>query len=139
MSYGEPLVTGNLNNNYMALDLLIVNDSTAIRKILQRALQQAEVPVGNVYEACDGVEALAILKDKTVNLILSDINLPNMDGLQLLSELKSIEHLKKVPVIMIAAEGSQAKVLEAAQLGASGYLRKPFTPDQIKDKISALI
>jgi two-component system chemotaxis response regulator CheY len=123
----------------MALDLLIVDDSAAIRKILQRVLHQAEIAVGSVYEAGDGIEALAILKEKTVNLIFSDINMPNMDGLQLLTQLKSNEALKQVPVIMITTEGSQAKVLEAAQLGASGYLRKPFTPDQIKDKVAGLI
>jgi two-component system chemotaxis response regulator CheY len=62
-----------------------------------------------------------------------------MDGLQFLTQLKASDTLKHVPVIMITTEGSQAKVLEAAQLGAAGYLRKPFTPDQIKDKIAGLI
>ncbi len=123
----------------MPLDLLIVDDSAAIRKILQRVLHQAEVPLGNVYEAGDGVEALAILKEKTVNLIFSDINMPNMDGIQFLSQLKANEAWRHVPVVMITTEGSQAKVMEAAQLGASGYLKKPFTPDQIKDKIAGLM
>jgi two-component system chemotaxis response regulator CheY len=123
----------------MPLDLLIVDDSAAIRKILTRVLHQAEVPLRTVYEAGDGVEALAILKEKTVDFIFSDINMPNMDGLQFLTELKSNEQWKKVPVVMITTEGSQAKVMEAAQLGAAGYLKKPFTPDQIKDKIAGLI
>jgi len=123
----------------MPLDLLIVDDSAAIRKILQRVLHQAEVPLGAVYEAGDGLEALAILKEKTVNLIFSDINMPNMDGIQFLTQLKSNEAWKQVPVVMITTEGSQAKVMEAAQLGANGYLKKPFTPDQIKDKIVGLI
>ncbi len=123
----------------MPLDLLIVDDSAAIRKILQRVLHQAEVSLGTVYEASDGVEALAILKEKTVQLIFSDINMPNMDGIQFLTQLKANEAWKQVPVVMITTEGSQAKVMEAAQLGASGYLKKPFTPDQIKDKIVGLI
>lgn len=117
------------------MDYLIVDDSAAIRKILQRMLQQAEVPIGTVYEAGDGREALAILKDKTVNVIFSDIDMPNMDGLQLLTELKSNAAWKSVPVVMITSEGGQLKVTEAARLGASGYLKKPFTPAQIKDKI----
>jgi len=66
--------------NLMPLDLLIVDDSVAIRKILQRALHQAKLPLGAVYEAGDGAEALAILKEKTVDVIFSDINMPNMDG-----------------------------------------------------------
>ena len=136
---GGPLLLGSPNANTMPLDLLIVDDSAAIRKILQRVLHQAEVPLGSVYEAGDGVEALAILKEKTVQLIFSDINMPNMDGIQFLTQLKANEAWKQVPVVMITTEGSQAKVLEAAQLGASGYLKKPFTPDQIKDKIAGLI
>ena len=123
----------------MPIDLLIVDDSAAIRKILQRVLHQAEVPLRTVYEAGDGVEALAILKEKSVNFIFSDINMPNMDGIQLLTELKSKEEWKQVPVVMITTEGSQPKVLRAVQLGARGYVRKPFTAEQIKEKICACI
>jgi two-component system, chemotaxis family, chemotaxis protein CheY len=122
----------------MAVDILIVDDSAAIRKILQRVLKQAEVPIGKIYEAGDGLEALATLKAESVNLILSDINMPNMDGLQLLAQIKSDAQLAKVPVIMITTEGSQAKVMEAVQLGAAGYVRKPFTADQIKEKLVGL-
>jgi two-component system chemotaxis response regulator CheY len=121
------------------MDVLIVDDSAAIRKILQRVLRQADVPLDLVHEAGDGAEALAILKTAKVELILSDINMPNMDGLEFLSKLKSDESLKGVPVIMVSTEGSQTKVLEAVQLGAAGYVRKPFTPDQIKDKLIGLI
>jgi two-component system, chemotaxis family, chemotaxis protein CheY len=119
----------------MALDILIVDDSAAIRKILQRVLRQTDIPIGNVYEAGDGVEALQALEGATVNLILSDINMPNMDGLQLLGQIKSSGRWKDVPVVMITTEGSQARVMEAVQLGAAGYVRKPFTADQIKEKI----
>jgi len=120
------------------MDVLIVDDSAAIRKILQRVLRQADVPLCLVHEAGDGAEALTVLKTKKVDLILSDINMPNMDGLEMLGKLKSDESLKNVPVIMVSTEGSQTKVLEAVQLGAAGYVRKPFTPDQIKDKLIGL-
>lgn len=120
------------------LHLLIVDDSAAVRKILQRVLHQAEIPVERVYEAADGREALAILDNNTVGLILSDINMPNMDGLELLSRIKANEKWKDVPVVMITTEGAQAKVLEAVQLGAAGYVRKPFTSDQIRAKLAAL-
>jgi two-component system chemotaxis response regulator CheY len=123
----------------MPLDVLIVDDSAAIRKILQRVLRQAEVPVREFYEAGDGAEALEALKGKDIGLILSDINMPNMDGLQLLGHLKGNDALKNVPVIMVTTEGSQAKVMEAVQLGAAGYVRKPFTAEQIKEKLSGLI
>src|SRR5579863_4819876 len=118
----------------MPLDVLIVDDSAAIRKILQRVLAQTNLPLGKLVEAGDGREALEALKQAKVDLILSDINMPNMDGLQLLGELKSSDQWKDVPVLMISTEGSQAKVMEAVQLGARGFVRKPFTPDQIKEK-----
>jgi two-component system chemotaxis response regulator CheY len=121
----------------MSLDLLIVDDSAAIRKILRRVLMQTEIPIGSIYEAGDGAEALAVLQDKPVGLILTDINMPNMDGLQFLGRLKGEAAWKDVPVLMITTEGSPAKVLEALQLGASGYVRKPFTPDQIQEKLSS--
>lgn len=123
----------------MAVDIMIVDDSAAIRKILQRVLLQAEVPLGKVHEAGDGVEALAKLSQEKVGLILSDINMPNMDGLELLGKLKSTDTLKDVPVVMITTEGGQAKVLEAVNLGAAGYVRKPFTAEQIKEKLVGII
>jgi two-component system chemotaxis response regulator CheY len=123
----------------MALDVLIVDDSAAIRKILQRVLVQADVPVGKVYEAGDGREALNLLQAQTVGLILSDINMPNMDGLQFLREVRSNDAWKAVPIVMITTEGSQNKVLEAVQSGASGYVKKPFTAEQIKEKLAGLI
>ncbi len=121
------------------MDVLIVDDSAAIRKILQRVLRQADVPIGEVYEASDGIEALAALKDKPVGLILSDINMPNMDGLQFLTQVRAMPEWQKVPIVMITTEGSQHKVMEAVQLGASGYVRKPFTAEQIKEKLAGLI
>lgn len=122
------------------MDVLIVDDSAAIRKILQRVLRQAEVPIGEVFEAGDGIEALATLKVKTtVGLILSDINMPNMDGLQFLTQVRAMPEWQHVPIVMITTEGSQNKVMEAVQLGASGYVRKPFTAEQIKEKLTGLI
>ena len=123
----------------MALDVLIVDDSAAIRKILQRVLNQAEIPLGAVYEAGDGLEAIEALKKNMVGLILSDINMPNLDGIQMLSQIKAHDVWKAIPVVMITTEGSQAKVMEAVNLGAAGYVRKPFTADQIKDKLTGLI
>jgi two-component system chemotaxis response regulator CheY len=121
------------------VNVLIVDDSAAIRKILQRVLGQANMPISQVFEAGDGFEALEVLKTQKVGLILSDINMPNMDGLQLLNEVRAVDAWKSVPMVMITTEGSQSKVMEAVQSGASGYVRKPFTPDQIKEKLAGLI
>jgi two-component system chemotaxis response regulator CheY len=123
----------------MALDILIVDDSAAIRKILQRVLKQTDLPIGEIYEAGDGIEALAAMQKFKVGLVLSDINMPNMDGLQLLSRIHEVESMKGVPIVMITTEGGQGKVMEAVQLGAAGYVRKPFTADQIKEKLASLL
>jgi two-component system chemotaxis response regulator CheY len=121
------------------LDVLIVDDSAAIRKILQRVLRQTDLNLGEISEAGDGTEAVEILKNRKFGLILSDINMPQMDGLQLLARIKEMDHLKDVPVIMITTEGGQGKVMEAVQLGATGYVRKPFTADQIKEKLAGIL
>ena len=121
------------------MDVLIVDDSAAIRKILQRVLKQAEIPVEQVYEAGDGVEAIAMMRSQKVGLVLSDINMPNMDGIELLTRVRAMPELREVPFVMVTTEGSQNRVMEAVQLGASAYVRKPFTADQIKEKLAGLI
>ncbi|MBM3764795.1 MAG: response regulator [Acidobacteria bacterium] len=123
----------------MALDVLIVDDSAAIRKILQRVLMQTEMTFGEIQEAADGLEAIEKLKQRQFNLVLSEINMPNMDGIQLLGQMRANAQWSNIPVVMITTEGSQAKVLEAVDLGARGYVRKPFTANQIKEKLIGLV
>lgn len=125
--------------NKMPIDVLIVDDSAAIRKILQRVLKQSDIPVGEIHEAGDGVEALAVLDRVSVGLVLSDINMPNMDGIQFLSKVKADARFKHLPVIMITTEGNQTMVMDAVNLGAAGYVRKPFTAEQIKEKLTGII
>lgn len=121
------------------LDVLIVDDSAAIRKILQRVLRQTEIPIGEVYEAGDGVEALEKMRQKSIGLVLSDINMPNMDGLEFLTKVRAEPEWQRIPIVMVSTEGTHAKVLEAVEKGASGYVRKPFTAEQIKEKLAGLL
>ena len=123
----------------MESDILVVDDSAAIRKILQRVLRQTGMAIKDIHEAGDGQEALALLKTQKVHLVLSDINMPNMDGLQLLAAIKGSAEWAPIPVVMITTEGGEAKVAEAVKLGAIGYVRKPFTADQIKEKLSGIL
>ncbi len=123
----------------MPPNVLIVDDSAAIRKILQRVLKQAEIPLGQMYEAGDGCEALDVLKKNSIDLVLSDINMPNMDGLQLLAHIKAEGQWQNMRVVMITTEGNHARVMEAVARGAAGYIRKPFTADQIKEKVLSLL
>ena len=121
------------------LDVLIVDDSAAIRKILHRVLRQMDLRLGEIHEAGDGREAMDILENHRVGLVLSDMNMPHMDGLQLLARIKEMAHMKEVPIVIITTESRQGKVMDAIQLGATGYVRKPFTAEQIKEKLIAIL
>jgi len=120
-------------------DVLVVDDSAAIRKILQRVLRQTGMAIGAIHEAGDGQEALEVLKKIRPGLVLTDINMPKMDGLQLLAAMKETDAWRDIPVVMITTEGGELKVGEAVRLGAAGYVRKPFTADQIKEKLSGIV
>jgi two-component system chemotaxis response regulator CheY len=119
----------------MSIRALIVDDSSVMRKIVERSLRQAGIDMSEVFQAGNGAEALAVLTENKVDLILCDINMPVMDGLEFIKELSGIENAKGVPVVMITTEGSEAHVVQALSAGARGYIRKPFTPEQVKEHI----
>src|ERR1044072_859 len=123
----------------MESDVLVVDDSAAIRKILQRVLRQTGMAIRTICEAGDGQEALEVLKTHKLDLVLTDINMPRMDGLQLLGAMKAAHEWRSIPVVMITAEGGETKVGEAVRLGAAGYVRKPFTADQITEKLAGIL
>jgi two-component system chemotaxis response regulator CheY len=114
---------------------LIVDDSSVMRKIVERCLRQAGIELQQVLEAGNGVEALSVLKDNSVDLILCDINMPIMDGLEFVKQLAGVPNAKGVPVVMITTEGSEAHVVQAISFGAKGYIRKPFTAEQVKEHV----
>lgn len=117
------------------ITVLIVDDSSVMRKIVERSLRQAGLEIGHVFEASNGLEALAVMNEQKVNLVLCDINMPAMDGLEFVKQLPSVENAKGVPVVMITTEGSEGHVVQALSAGARGYIRKPFTADQVKEHI----
>ena len=121
------------------LRVLIVDDSSVMRKIVERSLRQAGLDLGEVIEAGNGAEALAEVNKGKFDLILSDINMPAMDGLEFLKNLANVESAKGTPVVMITTEGSEARVVEALSVGAKGYIRKPFTPEQVKERVTPLL
>jgi len=118
---------------------LIVDDSSVMRKIVERCLRQAGMDLGQVLEASNGAEALALVNANQFDLILSDINMPVMDGLEFVRHLKEVESAKNTPIVMITTEGGEKHVLEALSLGAKGYIRKPFTPDQVKEHVIPIL
>ena len=118
---------------------LIVDDSSVMRKIVERSLRQAGLTELVVREAGTGIEGLAILKSQQVDLILSDINMPSMDGLEFVRQVHVQNLAPGVPVIMITTESSEEHVKQAIQAGARGYIRKPFTAEQVKERVLPLV
>jgi two-component system chemotaxis response regulator CheY len=123
----------------MPICALIIDDSSVMRKIVERSLRQAGIELSEVMEAGSGVEALAALQNKKPDLILSDINMPLMNGLEFVKKLQDVAGMKDVPVVMITTEASESHVVEALSYGAKGYIRKPFTPDQVKEHVLPLV
>lgn len=118
---------------------LIVDDSSVMRKIVERSLRQAGLEPLAVLEAGSGVEGLDVLRTRQVDIIFSDINMPLMDGLEFVRQLHAQKLAEGVPVVMITTESSEEHVKQAIEAGAMGYIRKPFTADQVKRRVLPLL
>jgi len=118
---------------------LIVDDSSVMRKIVERSLRQAGLDPLVVHEAGSGTEGIEVLRTQPVDLILSDINMPSMDGLEFLRQIRAQNLAPGVPVVMITTESSEEHVKQAILSGAQGYIRKPFTAEQVKERVLPLL
>lgn len=118
-------------------NILVVDDSSTMRKIISRSLRQAGLAIDDIFEAGDGIEGLSVLADKKVDLVLSDINMPNMDGLEFIKQIRA--NGNSVPIVMITTEGGEDIIKEALSSGASASIKKPFTPDQLNEKLGGLL
>ena len=117
----------------MSLNVLIVDDSATIRIMIRKALALCLPQLDQVYEAGDGIEALALLADYKVHLVLLDVNMPRMNGLQLAKKLKEDPATTDLPVVVISTEGSDERLNELKQCKVAGYVRKPFRPEQLRE------
>jgi two-component system chemotaxis response regulator CheY len=116
--------------------VLLVDDSAVMRKIIQRNIKETGLIVDEFVEAGDGNQALdKVNANGDLDLILLDWNMPNMSGIEFVKTLRSLNLSKRIPVVMVTTEGSDAKVSEAKDSGADGYLTKPFTADQLRDTL----
>ena len=123
----------------MGKNVLLVDDSSTMRKIVGRSLRQAGLDFDNIFEAADGLEALEVLEKEHVDIVLSDINMPNMDGISFLREKQSRDNVKDIPVFMISTETGDDIIGEAKALGALGAIKKPFTPDKVNEVLGPLM
>jgi two-component system chemotaxis response regulator CheY len=119
----------------MAYNILIVDDSRTIRSVIKKTLHIAEVPVGEVYEAANGEEGLQVLKDNWVDLVFADINMPVMNGIEMIERMDSDDMLQKTPVIIVSTEGSKTRIEELFKKGVRAYIRKPITPEVLRNVV----
>lgn len=118
------------------MKILVVDDFSTMRRIVRNLLK--ELGFSNVYEAEDGVDALKKLRVEAFDFVVSDWNMPNMTGIDLLREIRKDATLKHLPVLMVTAEAKRENIIEAAQAGASGYVVKPFTAVTLDEKLQKI-
>ncbi|MBI5364363.1 MAG: response regulator [Planctomycetes bacterium] len=120
--------------------VLIVDDSSTMRKIIMRVLRQADIAVENVLEAANGVEGMQQLTTHPdIGLILSDVNMPEMNGIDFVKAVRGTHTKERLPVIMVTTEGGQAMVDNAMAQGANGFVCKPFTPESIRSALEPYV
>lgn len=120
----------------MTKTVMIVDDSASLRQVVNMALRSAGY---EVLEACDGRDALSKLSGQRVHLVISDVNMPNMDGITFVREMKKLDSYKFTPVIMLTTEAQEDKKREGQMAGAKAWVVKPFQPQQMLSAVSKLI
>jgi two-component system, chemotaxis family, chemotaxis protein CheY len=119
----------------MAYTVMVVDDSETIRAVLERSLAMTKLPIDSVIHAVNGKDALAKLKQVWVDIVFSDIHMPEMDGIALVAAMQAHPELREIPIVIVSTEGSSTRIEELKRKGIKGYLRKPFTPEKIRDVI----
>jgi two-component system, chemotaxis family, chemotaxis protein CheY len=120
----------------MAASILAVDDSASMRQMVSFTLKGAGY---DVVEAADGVEALSIAKSRSVNLVITDVNMPNMDGISLIRELRALPSYKFTPLLMLTTESSADKKQQGKSAGATGWIVKPFNPEQLLNTVKKVL
>lgn len=123
----------------MAFNILVVDDSLPMRGVIKKTIKASGFSMAEYEEAADGIEALKILKAKWVDIVVTDYNMPNMNGMELIVAMKEDDALHSIPVLVVTTEGSSTKVDEFASKGAAGYIKKPFTPEAIRTKLHEIL
>jgi two-component system chemotaxis response regulator CheY len=123
----------------MALNILLVDDSITVRAVVKKALQLAEVPYDTIYQACNGLEGLKVLEENEVDLVISDIVMPEMDGETMVAEMERRGYLATTPVVVVSSAGGDHRLQRLKELGVKGFIQKPFTPEQIREIVDQVM
>jgi len=123
----------------MSFNILIVDDSRTIRSVIKKTLDIAGVPVGHLYEAENGKEALDIMNLNWIDLVFADINMPVMNGIEMIKKMSEDNTLDKTPVIIVSTEGSKTRIDDLLKLGVRAYLRKPINPEDLRNIVNEVM
>lgn len=123
----------------MTFSILLVDDSMPMRRVIKKAFKAAGYAGSNFSEAANGVEGLEKLGKSWIDIVITDFTMPEMNGLEMLLNMKKSDLLKDIPVVVVTTEGSQEKIDQFMKSGAAGYIKKPFTPEQIRDMITSIL
>ena len=123
----------------MSYNILIVDDSAIVRAVIKKTLTIADVDVGELFNAANGKEALEIIGDNWIDLVFADINMPVMGGIEMLEKMCEDGLLKTIPVVIISTEGSATRIEQLKIKGVSAYIRKPFTPEQLRAAVDDIM
>jgi two-component system chemotaxis response regulator CheY len=123
----------------MSFSILIADDSEIIREVLERTLHMTKISFSNIFKVANGAEALTLLKDQWIDLVFTDIHMPVMGGIELIENMHSSPEYRDIPVVVISTEGSATRIDQLKSLDIKGYLRKPFTPESIRDILNATL
>jgi len=123
----------------MALNILLVDDSTTVRAVIARSLELAGVPVGNLHQAANGREALAILGREWIDLVFADLCMPVMDGEALVDRLHETGVITNLPVVIVSSAGSEPRIARLLEKGVRDFVHKPFTPERIREVVDQVM
>ncbi len=123
----------------MSYTVLIADDSAIVRSMVKKALAMAGLDLGQVHEAANGKEALAILGSNWIDVVFADINMPEMTGVELVRSMKADPALAATPVVVVSSEQTQARIDEMRRWGAKAYVKKPFRPEQFRAVVEELL
>lgn len=121
------------------LSILVVDDSPVMRNFIKRVLRMSGLEIGQIVEACDGTAALDALAEYPVDLVLSDISMPGMNGEELLRQMEGDDELRRVPVIVVSTDSSSHRMETMLAYGARGYVHKPFQPETLRAEVERVL
>ncbi len=122
----------------MSLNILIVDDSAVMRKMILKTMRMSGLPLGDVYEAADGQQGLDALNEHWIDLVMADINMPVMNGEKMIEAIRENSDLKETPIIVVSTESSETRIERLLKKGVR-FIHKPFSPEDIRDSVKALL